>query len=615
MKSLYRIGSALLDVIKIYPMPLLATLTAFILIMVQIHATSFQDPSYQNTLLALTLEAFGAILLFFTADIVARWNQLDISKRIGLYLLVLCCLGMHFYSIDLYYFTSDVFISRYAIFFFIYFLSIGLATYVSPKHDDLFWKYNFHFLRTLVQSAGFSLVLLLGLISAYWAIDKLFGMNFSDKGYASIVAFVLLIVHGFLFLIFFPKGAKEIESDFTYPEWLRVLAQYILLPVVLIYGSFLYIYVFKILMEYRMPNGWVSIPILVYSGAGLLAYSLLYPFRNNQENRMVFPFMRYFFYTLLPLLTLYFIAIYLRIKPYGITENRYMLVMVGLWLTGITLYNILKKQASLAIAPQSLFVLLILSVIGPWGMYQWSIRSQSNRLRQLLTDGRFLVQQRFDLDKPHPKPNTDQALAYRSVLSYLNERNQLKQLHPYLEAKHQNWLNEKLQNGQQEEVLSHLYQRMGIYSEDDLTANGALFKTTQTWGHESPLLIPQAGRLIRVTWRQNNFLYEGEAGSQFELAWQHDTLVCRQANFPTAYFPLKKTLADFRAMQLLRTAERNKQQTEGVDPFAPILLPDSLNIVNYNAQQLFVDECYVEFNAQSNAVERLHAYWFIPNTP
>lgn len=612
VKSLYRIGSALLEVIKIYPMPLLASLTAFILILVQIHITSLQVPPYQPTLLALTLESIGGMLLFFTADVIARWNKLDLPKRIGLYLLVLSCLGIHYYSIDSVYFDSDVFISRYAVFFVIYFLSIGLATYVNPKQDDRFWKYNFHFLRTLVQSAGFTVVFLLGVISAYWAIDKLFGMNFNDKGYATIVAFVLLLVHSFLFLTFFPKGTNDIEGEFAYPEWLRVLGQYILLPVVIIYGTFLYIYVFKILMEYRMPNGWVSIPILVYSGAGLLAYSLLYPFRNNQENRMVYPFMRYFFYTLLPLLTLYFIAIYLRIKPYGITENRYMLVMLGLWLTGIVLYTVLSKQASLSIVPQSLFVMLILSVIGPWGMYQWSIRSQSTRLRQLLMEGRFLVQNRFDLDKPHPKPNDEQVLAYRSVLNYLKERNQLKQLHPYFDAKHQNWLNEKLEKGRQEEVLSHLYQRMGIYSIDDPSANAALFKSSLAWGSETPLPIQQVGRLIRVNWRLNDFVYDGETRPLFELAWQHDTLVCRQANFPTVYFPIKNALQSFRTLQSIRTEERNKQPSQNLDPFAPIPLNDSLNTITFNGQQLFVDECYVVFNAQSDTLERFQAYWFIP---
>lgn len=611
MKSFYRIGLALLALIKIYPMPLMASFLAYIFILYQIHGIPAHDVQGQGSLISLTLESIGAMLLFLTADIISRWHQLDIFKRIGLYLLVLCCIGIHYYSIDPFYFESDVFVSRYAIFFAIYFLTIGLAAYLNPQQDDLFWRYNFHFFRTLVQSVGFTVVLLLGVISAYWAIDKLFGMNFNETGYATIIGFVLLIVHGFLFLLFFPKQPSDIESELNYPQWLRVLAQYILLPVVLIYGTFLYIYVFKILMEHRMPNGWVSIPILVYSGAGLLAYSLLYPFRTQQENRMVYPFMRYFFYTLLPLLSLYFIAIYLRIKPYGITENRYVLAMLGGWLTGIALYHIVKKHVPLFIIPLSLLLVLILSVIGPWGMYQWSVRSQSNRLRHLLVQGHFLVQNRFDLNKLYPKPNTEQALAFRSVLRYLSERNQLKQLHPYLNAQDQTWLNEKLQNGRQEEILARLYQCMGIF--DDPSANAAMFKSDYFWGADKPLPIQQAGRLVEVNWLIDHFVYEGENQPQFNLMWQHDTLVCQQAHFPTAYFPLKPTLDSLRVLYGKRNAERNAQ-TNTFESYESIKLSDSFTSFGFKEQQLFLNECHVLFNLQSDSIERIQAYWFIPQT-
>ncbi|MBU3676371.1 MAG: DUF4153 domain-containing protein [Chitinophagaceae bacterium] len=613
MKSLYRIGNALLQVIKIYPMPLLAALLAYFLIMVQLHAPHWFATFHKTWALRLTLEVFGAMLLFFTADIIARWYTLDFAKHAGLYLLILCCLGLHFFSIDPVFFDSDTFLSRYVIFFILYFLSIGLATYIKPKQNDLFWKYNFRFIRTLVQSLGFSVVLLLGLLSAYWAIDNLFGMNFNEKGYADIAAFVLIVVHGFLFLIFFPAGPKDIDTELVYPEWLRVLAQCILLPVVVIYGSFLYIYVIKILLEHRMPNGWVSIPILVYSAAGILAYSLLYPFRNQYENRMVHPFMRYFFYTLLPLITLYFIAIYLRIKPYGITENRYMLAMIGVWLSGISIYHILKKDVPLAIIPQTLFLMLSLSVIGPWGMYQTGVRSQTKRLKQLLHEGNYWQHQQFNLEKQYPEPTENQAIAFRSVLDYLNDRNELMQLHPWLDPKHQVWLSRQLQQHNSHEAVIYILQRLhmeSIWDRQQFTVN---FATTYHWGTGKPLPLTQAGQLILVQWREDQFVYDGQ--KNYSLNWQNDTLVYLVENQAPVYWPFANALKTLRHLKV-QSDQAQKQNKQSANSFAgSLLLNDSINPFSHQNQRLFVNDCNVVFESDTHRVEQLHAYWFIPNAP
>ncbi len=613
MKSLRRIGNALLLVMKTYPMPLLMALLAYGLIMVELHAPQWFAP-YQKTLsLRLTLEAFGAMLLFLTADIMTRWHRLDRAKQFGLYLLVVCILGLHFYSIDPVYFDSEVILSRYVIFFLLYFLSIGLATYLKPAHNELFWKYNFRFVRTLVQSVGFSVVLLLGLISAYWAIDNLFGMNFNDKGYADIIAFVLIIVHSFLFLIFFPEDPEDIEAEFSYPEWLRVLAQYILLPVVVIYGSFLYIYGIKILLEHRMPNGWVSIPILVFSAAGILAYSLLYPFRHQKDNRMVQSFMRYFFYTLLPLITLYFSAIYLRIKPYGITENRYMLAMVGIWLTGITFYHIIKKDTYLAIIPQSMFVFLCLSVIGPWGMYQVSILSQTQHLHQLLKQDGYFKHKQLNLQNRFSKPSDEQALALRSVLNYLEARNELIQLHAWLDPMHQIWLSKQIQAHKSEVALSYIKQRLNIESLSEYNLYSVDFTSPMLWGTGKPLTLTQTGQLILVQWREHEFVYDGQ--KNYTLNWQNDTLVFASENQAPIYLPLNELMQKLRNLNTQQKQVNEKDQAT-IEKFnEPLMLNDSINPFKYQNQRLFVNDCNVVFEPDSYRVEQLQAYWFIPNSP
>jgi hypothetical protein len=85
------------------------------------------------------------------------------------------------------------------------------------------------------------------------------------------------------------------------------------------------------------------------------------------------------------------LAIWRRISDYGITESRYIVLVLGLWLIGITIYFIVSKSKSIKIIPASLCLIAFFSSAGPWSASSISKLSQLQRLEQTLTKHSILM--------------------------------------------------------------------------------------------------------------------------------------------------------------------------------------------------------------------------------
>jgi hypothetical protein len=86
-----------------------------------------------------------------------------------------------------------------------------------------------------------------------------------------------------------------------------------------------------------------------------------------------------------PLIAMLFIAIFMRVTDYGITINRYIIILLGVWLTILCAYFIVGKN-NIKFIPVSLCVMILLMSFGPWSMFSISERSQANRLENLLEE-------------------------------------------------------------------------------------------------------------------------------------------------------------------------------------------------------------------------------------
>jgi hypothetical protein len=116
----------------------------------------------------------------------------------------------------------------------------------------------------------------------------------------------------------------------------------------------------------------------------------------------------------------------LRIDSYGITENRYLLIVFSLLLTGWTAYFIISKKKNIIYITGSATLLAILISFGPWGMFETSFRSQKGRIMEIL--------EKNELIKNGKVIKTDKELSFEtrknlsSALFYIEGRWGLKRI-------------------------------------------------------------------------------------------------------------------------------------------------------------------------------------------
>ena len=100
----------------------------------------------------------------------------------------------------------------------------------------------------------------------------------------------------------------------------------------------LYLYAGKILLAASWPKGGVAGYIIGFCGAGIATYVLVTPRRGREEFPLVRFFERVFWPLLVPLAALQFLAVWRRVSEYGLTESRYLGLVLSVWMVGVALY-------------------------------------------------------------------------------------------------------------------------------------------------------------------------------------------------------------------------------------------------------------------------------------
>ncbi|HCA05983.1 DUF4153 domain-containing protein [Chryseobacterium sp.] len=287
-----------------------------------------------------------------------------------------------------------------AITFLLSHLLVSFAAFLEKDKELNFWQYNKNLFVNIFLTAVFTGVLTGGVELAILAVDKLFDFNFNDNLY--IDTFYTLAIFGscFIFLLFNETGLDYLEKDGTYPVILKFFTQFVLIPLLFIYLIILYIYSFKIIVNWELPRGWVSYLVLAYSIVGILALLLVYPLKEEKAKSWVKVFSKLFYYTIIPLIVLLFTAIFTRILEYGYTEPRYFVLLLALWLLSVVVYFVLNRKASIKFIPISLFAFGAFSLIFPYlNAFSVAKRSQKNELVALLENNKLLINNKINFEK------------------------------------------------------------------------------------------------------------------------------------------------------------------------------------------------------------------------
>jgi hypothetical protein len=269
--------------------------------------------------------------------------------------------------------------------------------------ENGFWQYNKVMFLRIATAVLYSAVLYVGLALALGACDTLLGFDIEGETYLQLWYWIVLVYSTWFFLAGVPQDILGLQRVSDYPTALRIFSQYVLIPLVVVYMIILYAYMAKIIIQWDLPKGWVGYPVIGVSLAGMLALLLVHPIRNNPESKWVVPYAKLFYWAFYPLIVLISVAIVTRISDYGVTENRYLVVVATAWLLGIALYFSLRRKADIRIVPISLCIVSALAAFGPWGATAFARRSQLGRLRGILIADEVMVDEKLErTTKPLP---------------------------------------------------------------------------------------------------------------------------------------------------------------------------------------------------------------------
>ena len=356
----------------------------------------------------------------------ASYNQANAQKNAG-YLMMVCSLGLTlFFSISLYaerkkftksktilinaialilfiayyfflrYRANSMEYVRYALVNIAFHLFASFAAYTDRQNLKGFWQFNKALFLRLFFAVIYSGTLYLGICLALLAIDQLFNAHINGKNYMRLWIVIAGVFNTWFFLAGVPKNLEELDESDDYPKGLKIFTQYVLLPLVTIYLLILYAYTIKIIFIQHLPKGWVSYLVIGFSVLGVLALLLVHPIRNREGNKWIHIFSKWFYGALYPLVILLFVAIGTRIGEYGITENRYFIIVLALWLAGISTYFLFTKVANIKYIPLSLCLIALLCSFGPWGAFSVAEKSQMHVLEKVLTENKILVDGKID---------------------------------------------------------------------------------------------------------------------------------------------------------------------------------------------------------------------------
>ncbi len=389
----------------------------------------------QQNMMAVWGQTFAlGIPLLLAATLFAE-SVTGVMRKLGVYKLAIALLIItyfHLNYVNTHGFSQGELSITFAGYFLAFHLLVSFLPVIKISDAAVFWHFN----KTLFLRAAITVlyvgVLYAGLAGAMLALDQLLGFEIKSVYYGRLWVYMSGLGSVWMFLAHIPKKLEE-TVDTGYPKGLQVFAQYILMPLVLIYLIILYIYGLKIALSGTLPVGWVSNLILAFAVVGMLALLLLHPLTKVDGNKWVNRFTRVFYLALIPLLVLLYIAALTRINSYGFTELRYALLALAIWLTGVTLFMLVTRNKNIRAIPLSLFFTVLWVFFLPgFNLHSVSKNSQTERLQALLKDNKMWTDKKELMAPQVALPDSISAEMY-NIAEYLSTQHGTTGMEPAIQ--------------------------------------------------------------------------------------------------------------------------------------------------------------------------------------
>ena len=233
--------------------------------------------------------------------------------------------------------------------------------------------------------------------------------------------FIIEVFGVSLFLSLLKKPDDNLEN-YEFPFIFNVLIKFVIIPLIIIYTGVLYIYMAKVVISMHLPKGLISHLVLWYTGFSVVVMILITPF--TQKDKFFENFKKYFPYFSIPLIFASLFAVFQRTYQYGITENRYYVLISIFWLLFCMILYIRKMNITGIFI--SLIACLVISVYTPLSAKNVSNFSQSQRLKRMLV--KYGALKDGKISKITQKLNNSEGSQIYTTLQYISDNSTIAKL-------------------------------------------------------------------------------------------------------------------------------------------------------------------------------------------
>jgi len=305
-----------------------------------------------------------------------------------------------------------------------------VASFLGRDEGNGFRQFTRSFLTRALVSSLYSAVFFASFSLAIQSVKYLFDVKVEDLTYLRLWLLTVFVFFPWHLMAGLPGRLAALNRDRAWPGYLRVFAQYLLVPIVAAYALILYAYMARIVWLRNWPRGTVAWLVTGISIVGTFTWLIAGAFRDDGKARLLGAFHRTFFWLLPPLLLLHLLGLWRRVSEYGLTEPRYFLFGLGLWMLAMAGYYLFGRKKDIRLIPVSLALISVASLWGPWSAYDVAVRDQAGRLSALFARNGLI--EKGKLAPARKKVDWEERREMSSKLDYLVSRGRLGALESLL---------------------------------------------------------------------------------------------------------------------------------------------------------------------------------------
>jgi len=219
------------------------------------------------------------------------------------------------------------------------------AAFRAARHDSNVWNFTQKLWTGAIFAAVGSGIFALGMVAISEAVRSLFGFNIDTLTNDILLPIGLAFLAPIYWMGTLPRyGDVENVSELSFEaRALSFLGPWMLAPLVLIYSLIILAYGAKVLFQWELPKGEIATLVTPFLGVGMLVWLMLEP-KVLKESGFVKFYRRVWHWVMLAATVLLTIAVFVRIREYGFTTARFLLMLIVTWGFAQSLWFILRSQ-------------------------------------------------------------------------------------------------------------------------------------------------------------------------------------------------------------------------------------------------------------------------------